>query len=156
MRSSILHLVEIVLLAAILLMAAFLLAPWNEGPLPGADAGTPAAPSAAEGAPPDSRTDVAPELLVPLFLGKRPSGKTEVARDMHIPVTKPVDAPWLRYVGRSSSEDGKSFVFVKDTRSGKVIRATRGEYLNGWMLGEEDDFSLVLQNADGRYLVNKR
>ena len=156
MRSSIHHLAEIALLAAILFMAAFVAAPWKEQPLPGADVGTPAAPSTAEGAQRDSRTVVAPELLVPLFLGKEPSATTAVVRSPQASTPKPVDAAWLRYVGRSSADDGKSYVYVKDTRTGKVIRATRGEYVNGWILRTEDDSNLVLENADGRYLVSKR
>jgi hypothetical protein len=156
MRSSMLRLVEVGLLAAILLMAALVLAPWKARPLPGAAASAPAAPSAVPGSQPDSRTVVAAEQLVPLFLGKEPSGATVIARTPPAPVVAPVDATWLRYLGRSSSDDGKSYVYLKDTRSGRVFQVTRGEYLNGWMLSEENDASLVLQNADGTFIVNKR
>lgn len=148
MRSSMRSLVEVGLLAAILLMAALVLAPWKERPLPGAAASTPTAPSAAMGSQPDSQTVVSADLLVPLFLG--------APRTPPAPVVAPVDAAWLRYLGRSSADDGKSYVYVKDTRSGRVFQATRGEYLNGWMLIEENDASFVLKNADGTFVVSKR
>ena len=66
------------------------------------------------------------------------------------------DAPWLRYIGRSSDPDGTAHVYVKDTRSGKVIRATRGVALDGWILVSEDPAGLTLRHGDDLYAVSKQ
>lgn len=72
------------------------------------------------------------------------------------PAKPPADAPWLRYLGRSGSPDGTSWCFVKDTRSGKVIKAAFGAASHGWSLVAEDANRVILKRGDDLYSVSKR
>jgi hypothetical protein len=153
MRRPVQRAVELALGAAAAALLVLLVLPWREAPLPhAADSGGPA-PASREGTPPESGSVVPPEAILRLFTGAKPvAAETQVGP----PVVKPVDAPWLRYMGRSSAPDGTAHVYVKDTKSGKVIMASRGMALDGWILVAEDADTLTLANGGDVYSVSKR
>jgi hypothetical protein len=145
---------DLALGAAAAAFLALLVAPWRQAPLPGAVDGADPQPAARVSAQPESGTDVPPEAVLRLFTGGVPA--TTAASAPGLPAAAPVAAPWLRYMGRSSDPDGTSHVYVKDTKSGKVIRATRGQVLNGWILVAEDAEGLTLRFGDDLYAVSTR
>ena len=105
----------------------------------------------------------APETILPLFVVKRPATPVPVAapEPKPAPAPQPVPkvpsaAPWLRYMGRSTGPDGSASVYLKDTNSGKVVRAALGATVAGWTLISEDDAGLVLTFGEGLYSVSKR
>ena len=101
---------------------------------------------------------VPPEAIIRLFVGtpvRKPAGfAAPIAKGP--PAHPPADAPWLRYLGRSGSPDGRSWCFVKDTRSGKVIKAAFGAASPGWSIVEDDANRVVLKSGDDLYRVSKR
>jgi len=106
---------------------------------------------------------LAPEAILPLFVGKKTAkpAPAAVASPQPAPASQPapkvpVAAPWLRYMGRSTGPDGSASVYVKDTKSGKVVRAALGVTVGGWTLVSEDDAGLVLTFGEDLYTVSKR
>ena len=143
-------LAESVLALAVIVLLALLIVPWKQQPLPR----PPAAGSASSVAPPAALPAAAgpasPESILPIFIG-RPAASASA------PAAKPpVDAPWLLYLGHSSAPDGSVTWFVKDTRTGKVIRASKTEGADGWAVVEEKDTSLLLKKGSDLYTVVKR
>jgi len=158
MKSSIRTAAEAVLGLAALALLILLVLPRRQLPLPRAPAGnTDTAPSAAAGISAPVQV-IPPEAILPLLVGtpvKKPAGSAApVAQGL--PAKPPADAPWLRYLGRSGSPDGTSWCFVKDTRSGKVIKAAFGAALHGWSIVEDDANRVVLKSGDDFYSVSKR
>jgi hypothetical protein len=151
MRLPMRRVVELALGAAAAALLALLAVPWKPEPLPGAAGGGSSPPPPREAARREPGTAVPPETILRLFTGGGPE-----ASAVSSPAAKPIDAFWLRYMGRSSAPDGTTYVYVKDTESGKVIRATRAEALDGWILVSEDESGLTLQHGDDRYAVSKR
>ncbi len=144
---------ELALGAAAAALLVLLVVPWKAAPLPGA-AGSGSSPQPQpEIARQQTRIAVPPDTILRLFTGARPAAQARAAPS---PEAKPVDASWLRYMGRSSAPDGTTHVYVKDTKSGKVIRATRGEALDGWTLVSEDASGLMLQYGDELYAVSTK
>jgi hypothetical protein len=153
MRLPMRRAVELALGAAAAALLVLLVIPWKETPLPGAaDVGT-STPASRERVQPERGAGVQPETIVRLFTGGRPAAPASPAPP---PDVTPIDAPWLRYMGRSSDPDGTLHVYVKDTKSGKVINATRGEARNGWILVAEGAEGLTLRNGGELYAVSKR
>ncbi|OHD68456.1 MAG: hypothetical protein A2177_03495 [Spirochaetes bacterium RBG_13_68_11] len=145
--------VDLALGAAAAALLVLLAVPWKAAPLPGATGNGPSPQPQPEAARHETRTTVPPDAILRLFTG---GGPAAAARAAPSPDAKPVDASWLRYMGRSSAPDGTTSVYVKDTKSGKVIRATRGEALDGWILVSEDASGLTLQHGDDLYAVSKK
>jgi len=144
-------------------LLALLIVPWTEKPLPlvaaKARANVPARQAEALAGP----RALAPDAILPLFVGRAVPKPAPVAppAPQPAPVAQPAPkvpaaAPWLRYMGRSTAPDGTSSVYLKDTRTGKVLRAAQGVALGGWTLVSEDDAGLVLANGEDLYAVNKR
>jgi hypothetical protein len=154
MRPTMRRAVDLALGAAAAALLVLLVAPQREAPPAGAAGGEAPAPVARAGEPSESGTDVPPGAVLRLFTGGVPVATVAAAPGP--PAAAPVEAPWLRYLGRSSDADGTAHVYVKDTKSGKVIRATRGEVLNGWIIVAEDSESLTLRCGDDLYTVGKR
>jgi hypothetical protein len=153
MRLPMRRVVELALGAAAAALLVLLVVPWKAAPLPGVTGSGSSPQPQPETARQETRTAVPPETILRLFTGARPATPAIAAPS---PDAKPVDAPWLRYMGRSSAPDGTMHVYVKDTKSGKVIRATRGEALDGWALVSEDASGLILQHDDELYAVSKK
>ena len=152
MRLPMRRVVDLALGAAAAALLVFLAAPWKAAPLPGATgSGSPPQPQP-EAARRETRTTVLPDAILRLFTGGGPTTPITAAPP---PALKPVEAAWLRYMGRSSAPDGTAHVYVKDTKSGKVIRATRGAALDGWILVSEDASGLTLRHGDDLYAVSK-
>jgi hypothetical protein len=157
MRLSIRTVIEPALALAAGALLALLVIPWKGAPLPPVAS----SPQPEMRQPPPelqtARRMVSPEAILPLFVGKQTPERVVNASSAPQPAGKPpAAASWLRYMGRSSATDGKSYVYVKDSRSGKVIRASQTEALNGWTLVSEDDAGLVLKNGEDLYTVSKR
>jgi hypothetical protein len=153
MRRSKQRIVELALGTAAAALLVLLVAPWKAVPLPG-DAGNGSSPQPQrEAARHETATRVPPEAVLRLFTGGGPATPARTATSAG---AKPIDASWLRYMGRSSTPDGTTNVYVKDTQTGMVIRATRGAAHDGWVLVSEDAAGLTLRHGDDLYAVNKR
>jgi hypothetical protein len=152
MRLSVRRAVELALGTAAAALAVLLAVPWETASQPRIAAAASLPPTQQGDARPVPEAAVLPEAVVRLFTGV-PAAAAPAAPP---PSPRPIDAPWLRYVGRSSAPDGTTHVYVKDTKSERVIRATRGEVLDGWMLVAEDASSLTLRHGDELYAVAKR
>ena len=158
MKSSIRTAAEAILGLAALALFILLVLPRRQLPLPRPPAGdTDIALPAAAGAS-DHAHAVPLEAILPLFIGtpKRKAAVIAAPVVQGPPVRPSTDASWLRYLGRSGSPDGTSCCFVKDTRSGKVIKATLGAASQGWSIVEDDANRVVLKSGDDLYSVSKR
>ena len=155
MRSTVRRTIDLSLGVAAAALLALLVAPWRVAPLPGGTGdGTPR-PAARASELRASASDVPPETVLRLFSGG--ASLSAPAASSGRSAAAAVEAPWLRYMGRSSDPDGTTHVYVKDEKSGRVIRATRDRALNGWVLVEETEERLILANDDDeRYAVSKR
>jgi hypothetical protein len=157
MQLSIRKVVEPALALAAAVLLALLVVPWEEPQLPSAAASRQSAKPKAQAELQAARYVASTDAVVTLFVGKQAPKAAAASATPTQPVAKPVSAaPWLRYMGRSSAADGKSYVYVKDTKSGKVIRAAQAEAVNGWTLVSEDDEGLVLKSGEDLYAVSKR
>ncbi len=86
------------------------------------------------------------------MFGGRPAVRTPAA-----PAARaPVDAPWLQYLGRSQSVDGTTTVFLKDTKTGRLISATRADTPGAWVIVDEQGTTLIVKNGDALYSVKTR
>jgi hypothetical protein len=158
MKSSIRTTAEVVLGLAALALLILLLLPHRQLPLPRPPAGdADAALPAAAGVSAHAQA-VPPEAILPLFVGTPARKPARIAAPVAqgLPAKPPADAPWLRYLGRSGSPDGTSWCFVKDTRSGKVIKAAFGAASQGWSIVEDDANRVILKSGDDLYSVSKR
>jgi len=153
MRLSMRRAVEMALGAAAAALAVLLAVPWDTASQPRIAAAASPPPTQQGDARPAPAAAGQPEAIVRLFTGRVPATAASAAP---LPSSRAIDAPWLRYVGRSSTPDGTTQVYVKDTKSERVIRATRAEVLDGWMLVAEDASSLTLRHGDELYTVAKR
>ena len=153
---------EVVLGLAVVALLALLVFPWGKLPLPamGARAQTVLAARAAEVQTQTGTVSV--DAILPLFVGRKaPKPAPAVAAPEPAPAPQPapkapVAAPWMRYMGRSTASDGSSSVYLKDSKSGKVVRAAPGVSVGGWTLVSEDEAGLVLSFGEDLYLVSKR
>lgn len=157
MKSSIKRTAEAILALAAIGMLAALVVPWPQGKLTIAPGGERAqVPQAAAG---DARRieSAPPDALLTLFVKKTPvPSAPRPARAPGSVEKKPVDAPWLNYLGYSSGADGKPLHFFKDTRTGRLIKLSKGETSGGWALVEIGESRFVLKNNDDLYIVTKR
>jgi len=48
--------------------------------------------------------------------------------------SSPIDAPWIRYIGLITGQDGVPYRYFKDNHSGLVIRVSQGLTVDGWTL----------------------
>jgi hypothetical protein len=102
-----------------------------------------------------------PDAIVSLFY-REPPRKTpappgipaETEPSAPEPV-KPVEAPWLSYVGYFSGADGRPFFYVKDARSGRLIKIATGE-ASDWTLVEAAEDRIVVRNEGTVYTVPRK
>jgi hypothetical protein len=150
MQSVRLRIAEAALGLGIVVLLALLIAPWKQQALPRPPAAGGAPSAATPAGLPASASPTSPESILPIFIG-RPAASASA------PAAKPpVDATWLQFLGHSSAPDGSVTWYVKDTRTGKIIRASKTEGADGWTMVEEKDTSLLLKNAGVLYAVVKR
>jgi hypothetical protein len=158
MKSAILKGAQMVLAAVAVCLLAVLITPRAEPALakePVTSAPAPSANLAPEHGKPDQ---AAPQAIVAIFVRRSsPVEGLTVAPNAHVPeVKKPVDAPWLSYIGFYSGAPGKPYYLFKDTRAGRVIQVSQTGVSNGWSLVEVSDKRLIVQYKDDVYIVNKR
>jgi hypothetical protein len=152
MRLAMHRAAEAALGLAALVLVGVLVAPWREPPLPDPSAAgkspvrtVPVGAAAASQASP-------PEVILPLLVGRpAPRAAAQAAAP-----TPPVDASWMRYLGRSQSADGATQVYMKDTKSGKLITASKNAGADGWVLVQELADKILVKNGDTVYSVGKR
>jgi hypothetical protein len=143
---------EAVLSLAVLALVAMLAMPWKARELPRAVSTSLSVSDEEHAAAPTAATPVAPDGVIRLFVG-RPAAKAEVRA---APARPPQDATWLRYLGRSRSADGMASVFLKDTKTGRLITATQAGTSDGWSIAEEQDGAVIVKYADTLYSVRTR
>ncbi len=160
MQSWIRRILEPLLAVAAAALLVILVVPWKETALPALGAKAAAASPPAHAPGPELARAVAPDAILPLFVGRqvqKPTPPPAPPAPQAQPAPKrPVAATWLRYMGRSAAPDGTSSVYLKDTRSGKVLKAAQGVAMGGWLLLSEDEATLVLSYGEDLYSVSKR
>jgi hypothetical protein len=113
-------------------------------------AATPSAPAPAD-----------PDAIVSLFYREPPRGTqaptvapAEGKPAAAAPV-KPMEVAWLSYIGYFSGADGKPFFYIKDSRSGRLIRITTGEATD-WTLVEAAEDRIVVRHDGTVYAVARK
>ena len=157
MKSVAIRGAQILLAAGSIGLLAALVLPWPEStiadPLPASSAAPPVSPPRAQGKP----ERAGPQAILSLFVkSSSPSAGLPPARTAPaLGIGKPVEAPWLRYIGSYSGEPRKPFYLLKDTRTARMIQVpTVGG--NAWTLVEVSANRLVVQHGDDLYVVSKR
>jgi hypothetical protein len=158
MKSVISKVAQGLLLAAAIGMLAALVIPWAEPSAAGVPSSvttvSPAVP-----APDAGRIHAAsPQAITALFLEPRtPAPAAAVPRIALQPeAKKPLDAPWLSYLGYYSDAPGAPCYLLKDTRNGHVIRVPSNGDSSEWSLLENSDKRMVIKNSSDIYIVMKR
>ncbi len=145
--------VEAALALLALTLLVILLVPWREAavkPMKGNAGAAAAAVPVPEGG---KTARAAPEAVLSLFVGRAP------AVQAHAPAAaekKIMDAPWLNYLGYYSAAEGKPYYWFKDTRTGRVIKVSKGQASGEWALLEISGNRMVLRYNNELYAVNKR
>jgi hypothetical protein len=86
-----------------------------------------------------------------------PASAAAVPRTAPLPeAKKPIDAPWLSYLGFYSDAPGAPCYLLKDTRNGHVIRVPSNGDSSEWALLENSDKRMVIKNSGDIYVVMKR
>ncbi len=135
----------------VLVLLVLLIVPWKEQALPKPAAADTSFSTLPPASLPAAPSPASPESILPIFIG-RPA-----AQSAPVPAAKsPVEGTWLLYLGRSRAPDGTVTWFVKDTKTGKIIKAAKDEGADGWTMVEEKDNSLLLKNGGILYSVVKR
>lgn len=116
-----------------------------------------AVPAPAAASAPSAPAD--PDAVVALFYGapaviQAPPQSVGEAKPEEAPV-KPVEAPWLSYVGYFSGMDGKPFHYVKDSRSGRLIKVAR-DLASDWILVEDAADRIVVRHGGDVYAVARK
>jgi hypothetical protein len=96
-----------------------------------------------------------PEAVLTLFEKRNiPSA----ARSLADPEAgKPVDAPWLLFLGFYSSASGEPHFLLKDIRTGRVITiGPRSASPDRWALVAIEDTRLIIRMDSETYIVKKR
>ncbi len=153
MRRSAHRAIEALLCLAIVGLLVVEIVPWRRPSLPTrATRASPIASSPED--PPDHAASAAPvDTVLRLFTDR----VTVPARAPSLPQAKaPVDAPWLKYMGFASTAEGALSWYVKDTKTGRMIRVSQGQTVGGWTVVESATDRLVLKNGEELYSVSKR
>jgi len=144
--------IEAALCVLILALAALLAIPWRAAE-PGAR------PPVAGNAQPEADEEPGlspasePVDAVATLFG---AGRTAPAVGSAPRGSAPIDAAWLKYLGFASGEEGASRFYLKDSRSGKLIRVSPGSAAGGWTLVESLPDRLIVKNSGSLYSVSKR
>jgi len=157
MKSAILRGAQVVLAAGAVCLLAFVIFPWKAPTASKAPTAAPAAPEAIPAILQGKPEQATPQAILALFVKRASAAPLTVARSAPEPeIKKPVDAPWLTFLGSYSGAPGKSSFLLKDARSGRVIQVSQTGVSNGWSLVEISDKRLVVRKADDIYIVKKR
>jgi hypothetical protein len=156
MRSSIQRIAETGLGLLIVCLLGLLLIPWRKTPMPTPTSKNNDQSIPAPRSPPSPSTDGDPETILRLFVGTPAPRGPAPAASSPTPAKPATNAPWLRYVGYSSASDGTACLYLKDTKTGKMIKLVRGEALNGWSIIDDQGEMLMVKNGDDVYSVAKR
>ena len=98
-----------------------------------------------------------PAAVLSLFIGMSPAVSPPSTAMAAAPVEKkPVDAPWLKYLGYFSGVSGRPRHLLKDARSGRVITVAEGTPTDGWSCVKAGDGRMIIRNSDEDYVVNTR
>ncbi|MFP4364413.1 MAG: hypothetical protein ACLFR1_11175 [Spirochaetia bacterium] len=65
------------------------------------------------------------------------------------------DAGFLEYLGFSRGEEGDSYYFIKDSRTGRVMRIGLENMGSGWQVEETGDDYLILRNEEETWRVER-
>jgi hypothetical protein len=145
--------VEAALVFAALALLAVLLVPWSEAPLNPAEANAGTAAAADPAAEGRKAVRATPEAVLALFVGRIPAARARAT----VPAEeKPLDAAWLRYLGYYAAAEGKPCYWFKDTRTGRVIKVSKGQASGEWTLLEISGDRMLLKYNNELYTVNKR
>jgi hypothetical protein len=140
------------LVAAVVLLAALLVAPWPALPVR-----EPVAAPARENvvAPAQQREGpilaVPPERIAALFGWRAPVARQ--SRPEVVPKAEPAEASWITYVGYVLKEDGVRYYVFKDSRSGQVHTLSVGQSSSGWILKAVTPGGFVLEFQDAEYII---
>jgi hypothetical protein len=155
MRSTIQRVIEAALCAVILGLLILLAVPWHRQKSDDRSITTSVAHTASADAPGLSPSLLPIETVLLLFTDRRgtPAPRATAAP---APAATPTDAPWLKYLGFASGADGTSWWYLKDSRTGKLIKVQKDKVTGGWSVIENSTDRLVVRNGDSLYSVSKR
>ena len=154
MRSLVPRLAQVFLALAALCLGAVLIIPWRNEPRLSPPPGTRSVLPLDAGQAGHSPEPASPETILSLFVKR---SNSIPARTAPAPETrKPVDAPWLVFLGFYSGPSARPAYMLKDTRSGRVILASGDVSANGWSVIEIQEKRLVVRNGMDCYIVQKR
>lgn len=156
MRFSIFSLAEALLAVVALALLSALIIPWGDEAQKTAPGPAYVQVSADPASAQAQSNRVPPQAIASLFVKRSPPRLAAPAPASAPVVRKPVEAPWLSYLGFYSGAPGKPFYLLKDTRAGRVIKVAEGSVSNGWSLVETGDKRMVVRNNDDIYIVIKR
>ena len=154
MKKTIRRLLEGFLGLVLLALLAAVLIPWKSEPprpIPTAAAARLRSDLAHERPLPGPAS---PDAVLALFVKR-----VERAAAMDRPAiveTKPMDAPWLVFLGFYSSTGEPRYV-LKDTRSGRVIAiGSRNATAGGWALVANEEKHMIVRKDSETFVVQKR
>lgn len=155
MKSLLLRLLQGFLVLLVLSLLVALVVPWAQETFPPSPelTGNVQAPDLQSSRTPP--VPLAPEVVFGLFMKRSlPSAPRPAA----IPdAPKPVEAPWLVFLGFYSSGEGDAYYVMKDTRSGRVITiSARGVSAAGWSVVAVEDKRIIVHKDADTYVVYKR
>jgi hypothetical protein len=158
MKKAIRRLLEGSLGLALLALLAAVLLPWRSGPsrsIPPATS-TAAAARLRPGPAPErpSPEPASPDSVLALFT-RRVESAAATSRPP-IVETKPLDAPWLVFLGFYSNTGEPRYV-LKDTRSGRVITVgAQNASAGGWALVAIEEKRMIVRKDSETFVVQKR
>ena len=102
-----------------------------------------------------ARQAVSTDAVISLFVPKAQRRAASVAAVRTL-ARKPVEAPWLTYLGFYAASPGEPYHLVKDTRTGRVIRVPERGATGGWSVLAEEGTMLIVGNGDEVLILRKR
>ena len=152
MPSAMHRVAEAALGVAALALLVVLAAPWRQPALPDPSAGGRSSARPQPTGAAAAAQAASPEAILPLLIGRQ---APRAAAPAPAPVP-PQPAPWMKYLGRALAADGSAQVYLKDTKTGRLVTAAVNGGTSGWILVNEQDDSVIVKNGDTVYSVGKR
>ena len=157
MKSGATSAAQILLAAGSISLLAALVLPWPESTLadmgPASFAAPAVNPPPVQGKPERATRQAIISLFVTSSAG--PTGVPAARTPPAEPARKPVDAPWLKYIGSYSGAPRQPCYLLKDTRTARMVQIpTSG--VNAWTLVEVTANHLVVRHGDDLFVVSRR
>lgn len=92
-----------------------------------------------------------------LFGWRRPAAVVSVPSVVgEAPKPEQMPTLWIKYIGYFAGQDEKVYYYFKNDRTGRVVKVTPGEEIEGWALLKWEDGIYYLEKERMLYLVKER